>query len=153
MSLVYVYHNIKERLPYVMLGVAVASPRLAVKMAEIAFRIGYMAIGEQIRTGAGSAKVIYEVAKRPRGAKMPPLIPAADKVAIRAAAGRAATQGKVAATRLGATTFRLMMNPLVLRTTGIVGGSYVAGKALGSSEFVQTAPPERGQPGLMMGVF
>lgn len=153
MSITYALNNLKDKLPYALLGAAIASPRLAGKMAEIVFRVGYIAIGEQIRTGSGSAKIIYEVITRKPGVKRPPLIPPADKVAIRAAAGRAATIGRLQTARTGAAALTLLTNPAVVTTVGVVGGSYLAGSAVGSSKAVRTAPPERGQPGLMMGVW
>ena len=153
MSITYALDNLQDKLPYALLGAAIASPRLASKMAEILFRIGYIAVGEQIRTGAGSARIIYEVITRKPGVKRPPLIPPGDKVAIRSAAGRAATVGRLRAASTGAAALRLITNPYIVTTVGVVGGSYLAGSAVGKSREVRTAPPERGQPGLMMGVW
>lgn len=155
-NILYALQAVKDNWLYILGGAALANPRYGLKLGEIAARISIYWIGQQFKDGASYGKIAHEVLTRKPGAKVPPLISAGDKAAVGAAGRSLVTRGgaKLAPLAGPVKDVAKFLVATPARTYLTIGtAAMVAGAAVGSTRSVQTAPAEKGSPGMMMGVW
>lgn len=139
---------------------ALAATAIITSKGRIASNIRYAVarttiywVGQQLIDAGSIGKIFFEELKRPAGAKRPPLYRGSNLQVASAQARRGIAQRAAgAATRLSPIARFLIGTPLrayLLAGTGIAAAGYAVGK----TDVVRTAPSERGQPGMMMGVW
>lgn len=101
------------------------------KTAEVLTRIAYGWTSEQIRTGAQAIKDIKMVAKRPKGAPRPPIIPARDIVAVRSFGAATATAARQQATRIALRTIPVLASPATVAVGAGLGAGFLISHGIG----------------------
>lgn len=110
-------------------------------------------IGQQVIDAGSIGKIFYQELKRPAGASRPPLyrgsnLQLASAQARRSIGARAVTVGARAAPAV-----RFLIGTPVRAYLFATASIVTAGYAVGKTDVVRKAPSERGQPGMMMGVW
>lgn len=141
-NVVYGVWDNREKLLWGYVGLAVINPGAAQKLGEIMLRVGYAAVKENIRTIGTGFTETWKVLTRKPGIARPPIIPATDKAILRSSATRLLSRGAVA-----------LASPKIAIGGALIGGGLLISHGIGQLPAVQKAPPERGQPGMLMGVF
>lgn len=129
-----IVYGIKENryeLIAVLAGLAALKPKSAALIAEIAVRVGYVYVAEQVRSGAGAAKVVYEVLTRKPGVRPPPIIPASDKAALRAVATRGITASRAAGSRLVLRAIPVLASPATVTVGAGLGAGFLVSHGVG----------------------
>lgn len=129
-----IVYGIKENryeLIAVLAGLAALKPKSAALIAEIAVRVGYVYVAEQVRSGAGAAKVIYEVLTRKPGARPPPIVPASDKAALRALATRGITASRATGSRLVLRAIPVLASPATVTVGAGLGAGFLVSHGIG----------------------
>ena len=152
-NIVYALQANKDRLFLAVVALASLNTKLGAKVGEIVLRIGYAAAREQVRTFATGVKDIYQVITRKPGAARPPIVPAADRAIIKQFVGRGANLARRKTAQIAVRGIALAASPSVALAGAGLGAGFLAAHGMGQLPQVQTAPPERGQPGMLMGVF
>ena len=121
------------------------------KRLSFAFaRTAVFQLGRMLLDSGEIGKIFFEELKRPAGSPKPPLYRGTElQKAVRL--GRGAVTRSTAA-RLSPAVRFLLGTPIRFYTTA-AAATITAGYAVGSTHVVRTAPPEKGQPGMMMGVW
>jgi len=151
-----IVYGLKENfrnLVFVAAAAAALKPSIAAKVVEITARVGYGMLREQVMTTTKAAKDIYSVLTRKPGVKRPPIMPASDKAALRALASRGIGAARGTGARVAVRGITIVASPAVAIGAAGIGTGLLVSHGIGQLPDVQKAPPERGQPGMMMGVF
>ena len=129
-----IVYGIKEN-KYELLGIGAAfaafNPKGAALILEIAVRVGYVYVAEQVRSGAGAGRVIYEVLTRKPGVKPPPIIPAADKAALRAVAKRGIVASRATGARLVVRAIPVLASPATVTVGAGLGAGFLVSHGIG----------------------
>lgn len=130
-DIVYGIKENKYELIGVVAAIAALKPKQAAMIAEIAVRVGYVYVSEQVRSGAGAAKVIYEVLTRKPNAPRPPIIPASDKAALRAVASRGVAASRAAGSRLVLRAIPVLASPATVTVGAGLGAGLLISHGVG----------------------
>lgn len=106
--------------------------------------------GRMLLDSGAIGKIFWEELTRPKGAPRGPLYKGTE-LQRAVGLGRGAIS-KSATARIAPAARFLLGTPFRFYTTA-AAATITAGYAVGSTHVVQTAPAERGQPGMMMGVW
>ena len=126
-DVIYGLRNNKTEMALIAAAAAITFPSVAGKIGEIAIRVGYVYVAEQVRSGSAASKAIYEVLTRKPGAARPPIVPASDKAALRAIATRGLTAARGVGSRVAVRGITIVASPtLAVTATGLGAGLLVS---------------------------
>ena len=130
-DVIYALRNNKTEMALIAAAAAVTFPSVAGKIAEIAIRVGYVYISEQVRSGGAASKAIYEVLTRKRGAARPPIVPTSDKAALRAIASRGLAATRGVGSRVAVRGITIVASPTLAVTTAGLGAGLLVSHGIG----------------------
>ena len=130
-DIIYGLKSNKDNLLYVAVAAAALKPKLAAQIIEITARVGYGMIREQVVTSTRAAKDIYQVLTRKPGAARPPIIPAADKAALRSVASRGLGAARGAGARIAVRGITIVASPTVAIGAAGLGAGLLVSHGIG----------------------
>ena len=136
-DVIYGLRNNKTELALIAAAAAITFPKAAGKIGEIAIRVGYVYVAEQVRSGSAAAKAMYEVLTRKPGAARPPIVPASDKAALRAIATRGLGAARGVGSRVAVRGITIVASPTLAVTAAGLGAGLLVSHGIGQLPDVQ----------------